>query len=126
MRPEYGISGMKVYVPRLRVQLEDWCQWTGGTWGKVRSVVGESFRMKAPYESIYTMAANAVLRLLIDYDVDPARVGFLGFGTESSTDNSAGAVIPGQAADGVDPSEIEATLTKQVRSVIGAIATPRA
>lgn len=84
---------MKVYVPRLRVQLEDWCQWTGGTWGKVRSVVGESFRMKAPYESIYTMAANAVLRLLIDYDVDPARVGFLGFGTESSTDNSAGAVI---------------------------------
>ncbi len=93
MKTQYGISGMKVYLPRLRVQLEDWCGWTGGSWGKIRSVVGHSFRMKAPHESIYTMAANAVLRLLVDYDVDPARVGFLGFGTESSTDNSAGAVI---------------------------------
>ncbi|MEX1361488.1 MAG: hydroxymethylglutaryl-CoA synthase [Nannocystaceae bacterium] len=93
MRMEYGISGMKVYVPRPRVQLEKWCEWTGGHWGKTKAVVGNSFRMKAPHESIYTMAANAVLRLLIDYQVDPARVGFLGFGTESSTDNSAGAVI---------------------------------
>jgi hydroxymethylglutaryl-CoA synthase len=39
------------------------------------------------------MAANAVLRLIQDYDVDPTRVGFLGLGTESSTDNAAGAVI---------------------------------
>ncbi|MGW8370264.1 MAG: hydroxymethylglutaryl-CoA synthase, partial [Gammaproteobacteria bacterium] len=35
----------------------------------------------------------AVLRLIERYDVDPRKVGFLGFGTESSTDNSAGAVI---------------------------------
>lgn len=93
MRTEYGISGMKVYVPRPRVQLETWCEWTGGHWGKTQAVVGRSFRMKAPHESIYTMAANAVLRLLLDYQVDPARVGFLGFGTESSADNAAGAVI---------------------------------
>jgi hydroxymethylglutaryl-CoA synthase len=39
------------------------------------------------------MAANAVLRLIIDNDIDPRRVGFLGLGTESSTDNAAGAVI---------------------------------
>jgi hydroxymethylglutaryl-CoA synthase len=39
------------------------------------------------------MAANAALRLILQNDVDPARVGFLGLGTESSTDNAAGAVI---------------------------------
>jgi hydroxymethylglutaryl-CoA synthase len=39
------------------------------------------------------MAATAVLRLIDQYDVDPSRVRFLGLGTESSTDNSAGAVI---------------------------------
>jgi hydroxymethylglutaryl-CoA synthase len=33
------------------------------------------------------------MRLIERYGVDPNRVGFLGLGTESSTDNSAGAVI---------------------------------
>jgi hydroxymethylglutaryl-CoA synthase len=84
---------MKLYLPALRVRLEDWCSWTGNSYGKVRAVVGSSFRMRGRQESIYTMAANAALRLLIDYDVDPARIGFLGLGTESSSDNSAGAVI---------------------------------
>jgi hydroxymethylglutaryl-CoA synthase len=49
--------------------------------------------MRGPAQSIYTMAATAVLRLIERYDVDPARIGFLGLGTESSTDNSAGAII---------------------------------
>jgi hydroxymethylglutaryl-CoA synthase len=39
------------------------------------------------------MAANAVIRLIQNYDIDPTQVGFLGLGTESSTDNAAGAVI---------------------------------
>jgi hydroxymethylglutaryl-CoA synthase len=39
------------------------------------------------------MAASAVLRLILQYDFDPGQVGFLGLGTESSTDNAAGAVI---------------------------------
>jgi hydroxymethylglutaryl-CoA synthase len=39
------------------------------------------------------MAATAVIRLIDQYDIDPARVKFLGLGTESSTDNSAGAII---------------------------------
>jgi hydroxymethylglutaryl-CoA synthase len=39
------------------------------------------------------MAATAVMRLIDQYDVDPLRVKFLGLGTESSTDNSAGAII---------------------------------
>ena len=42
---------------------------------------------------MYTMAANAVIRLIDQYDVDPSRVKFLALGTESSTDNSAGAII---------------------------------
>lgn len=88
-----GVSGMAVYVPPFRVNLEQWCEWTGNTWGKVQSVVGRSFRVPGPDENAYTMAASAVLELIERYDVNPTDIGFLGLGTESSTDNSAGAVI---------------------------------
>jgi hydroxymethylglutaryl-CoA synthase len=88
-----GISGLAAYVPPYRVWLEDWCEWSGNQWPKTREVVGRSFRVRGPNHSVYTMAANAVIRLIDQYDVDPARVKFLGLGTESSTDNSAGAII---------------------------------
>ncbi|HSD70613.1 MAG TPA: hypothetical protein VLB07_13735 [Woeseiaceae bacterium] len=88
-----GISGLSVYVPPFRVWLEDWCNWTGNHWPRVREVVGRSFRVRGPQQSVYTMAATAVMRLIRQYDIDPSRVKFLGLGTESSTDNSAGAII---------------------------------
>lgn len=90
---DIGISGLAAYVPPHRVQLEDWCDWTGNSWDKIRNVVGESFRVIGPNESVYTMAATAVLRLIRQYDIDPNDIGFLGLGTESSTDNSAGPII---------------------------------
>ena len=92
-RKRIGISGLAAYVPPFRVWLEDWCDWTGNQWPKVREVVGRSFRLRGPNQSVYTMAATAVMRLITQYDIDPTRVKFLGLGTESSTDNSAGAII---------------------------------
>lgn len=91
--PSPGVSAMSVYVPRLRVPLEAWCAWTQNPWDKIQEVVGRSFRVCNPHENVYTMAANAALRLIVQNDVDPRQVGFLGLGTESSTDNAAGAVI---------------------------------
>ncbi|MEM9695188.1 MAG: hydroxymethylglutaryl-CoA synthase [Myxococcota bacterium] len=88
-----GISAMSVYVPAYRVDLEQWCQWTDSPWPKIEAVTGRSFRMTGPDENVYTMAATAVLRLIEQYDLDPEQVGMLALGTESSTDNSAGAVI---------------------------------
>ena len=88
-----GISGFALYVPPYRVDLKSWCQWTDSPWDKTEAVVGRSFRMRGPAQSVYTIAANAVLRLIENYQIDPAKIGFLGLGTESSTDNSAGAVI---------------------------------
>jgi hydroxymethylglutaryl-CoA synthase len=88
-----GISGMSLYVPALRVPLQSWCDWTSNVWDKVQNVVGNSFRCPGPRENVYTMAASAVLRLIRDYDIDPQSVRFLALGTETSTDNSAGAVI---------------------------------
>ncbi|WP_230474864.1 hypothetical protein [Dyella monticola] len=88
-----GVSGMSLYVPQPRVPLKDWCEWTGNSWDKVQAVVGRSFRRPAPYEDAYTMAATAVLRLIRHYNVDPRNIGQLSLGTESSKDNSAGAVI---------------------------------
>jgi hydroxymethylglutaryl-CoA synthase len=88
-----GISGIAVHVPPLRVDLQEWCAWKGEDWNKIRDVVGTGFRLPGPRQSVYTMAANAILRLINAYDIDPAEVRFLALGTESSTDNSAGAVI---------------------------------
>jgi hydroxymethylglutaryl-CoA synthase len=88
-----GISGLAVYVPPYRVWLDDWCEWTGNHWPKIRETVGRSFRVRGPNHSVYTLAATAVMRLIDQYDIDPLRVKFLGLGTESSTDNSAGAII---------------------------------
>lgn len=84
---------MSLYLPAPRVSLEKWCEWTGQNWSKVRSVVGHGFRVPAPDENAYTMAATAVLRLIRQYDIDVERIGYLALGTETSTDNSAGAVI---------------------------------
>lgn len=88
-----GLSGLSLYLPPYRVDLERWCEWTGSEWDKIRKVVGTGFRLLGPQQSIYTMAANAVLRLIKNYDIDPATVRYLALGTESSTDNSAGAII---------------------------------
>jgi len=88
-----GISGLAAYLPPYRTNLEDWCEWTEGSWNKLKDVVGHSFRMRGHHQNVYTMAANAVLKLIQQYNIDPRSVGYFAFGTESSTDNSAGAVI---------------------------------
>jgi len=90
---QIGVSGLAAYIPPYRVWLEDWCDWTDNQWPKIREVVGRSFRVRGPDQSVYTMAATAVMRLIEQYDVDPTNIKFLGLGTESSTDNSAGAII---------------------------------
>ena len=95
-----GISGLAAYIPPYRVWLEDWCDWTGNHWPKIREIVGRSFRVRGPKQSVYTLAATAVMRLIKQYDIDPSRIKFLGLGTESSTDNSAGAIIVKGMVDG--------------------------
>ena len=88
-----GIGGLAVDVPPYRVDLKQWCQWTGAPWEKIAAVVGRSFRLPGPSQSVYTMAANAALKLIRNYDIDPGAVSLLALGTESSNDNSAGPVI---------------------------------
>ncbi len=89
-----GISGFSAYVPPYRVRLDHWCEWTGNSWDKTRSVIGHAFRVAGAEQSVYTMAANAVLKLILDHGVDPRRVGYIAIGTESGTDNAtSGALI---------------------------------
>lgn len=92
-QPSPGISGMALYLPPYRVDLKQWCAWNNADWSKIGQVVGSGFRLLGPHQSIYTMAANALLRLIRNYQIDPARIRYLALGTESSTDNSAGAII---------------------------------
>ena len=91
--PRVGISGLAAYLPPYRVDLKEWCAWTQSPWEKTRKVVGHGFRMRGPDQSMYTMAATSAMRLIEQYGIDPRRVGYLALGTESSTDNSVGAVI---------------------------------
>ena len=93
MKQKVGISAITAYVPSYRVGLEDWCNWTDNSWDKISKIIGSGFRMLGPDESIYTMAANAVLDLIIENKIEPNQIGFLALGTESSTDNSAGTII---------------------------------
>ena len=88
-----GLSGFSVYLPPYRVQLEQWCDWYQQPWEKISAVVGRSFRVRGPAENVYTMAASALLRLILNYHIDTQKIGFLALGTESSTDNSAGSVV---------------------------------
>ena len=80
-------------LPPYRVNLRDWCDWTGASWKKIAAVIGHAFRVPGPAQSVYTMAANAALKLILQHDVDPGRIGVLALGTESSNDNSAGSII---------------------------------
>ncbi|GAB4181825.1 MAG: hypothetical protein Tsb002_02280 [Wenzhouxiangellaceae bacterium] len=91
--PQPGVSGMAAYVPAYRVNLEDWCQWYQQPWEKIDQIIGHSFRLTPADEDVYTMAASAVLRLILQYQIDPRQVGMLALGTESSLDNAIGAVI---------------------------------
>lgn len=88
-----GISAIALDLPPYRVSLEDWCQWTGASWEKISAVVGHAFRVPGPSQSVYTMAANAALKLIRQNRIDPRKISLLALGTESSNDNSAGAVI---------------------------------
>ena len=90
---QFGLSGFAVYVPPYRVDLQQWCGWTGNVWDKVRNVIGTGFRIPGVEQDVYTMAAQATLDLILRYRIDPARVGYLALGTESSMDNATGAVI---------------------------------
>ena len=127
MTEQVGISGLAVYVPPYRVDLQDWCDWTGAPWDKTAAVVGRSFRMRGPHQSVYTMAATAVMRLIERYEIDPQRVGFLGLGTESSTDNSAGAVIikgmldEGLKAKGLPPIDRHCEVPEVKHACLGGI-----
>ncbi len=90
---DVGVSAMSVAIPACRVDLRDFCQWTGGDPEKTLAVVGSAFRIADRDESVYTLAANAVIRLIDQNGLDPRQIGYLALGTESSTDNAAGAVI---------------------------------
>lgn len=107
-----GISGFSLQVPRLRVPLAAWAEWTDSDPKKIEAVVGRSFRVCAPQQNVYTLAADAVLDLIERFDVDPNEIGMLALGTESSTDNAAGAVLVRGMLDEVLPGRGRAPIAR--------------
>jgi len=93
MKTRNGISGTAFAVPPFQVDLQDWCDWHQANWNKISHAIGASYRIPGPDQNVYTLAATAAMRLIQNYGTDPSRIGYLALGTESSTDNSAGAII---------------------------------
>ena len=68
--------------------------WTGTSWDKVKSVVGTGFRMPGPGpEHLHDGGHRRRCASWTSMTSIPGACGILALGTESSTDNSAGAVI---------------------------------
>jgi hydroxymethylglutaryl-CoA synthase len=89
----YGISAISVYLPSNRVSLNAWASWNDQKFEKINNVIGTGFRLPSPSEDVYTLAANACLKLIENYSINPENIGFIGLGTESSRDNALGAII---------------------------------
>ena len=89
----YGISAISVYLPSNRVSLNAWASWNNQKFEKIDNVIGTGFRLPSPSEDVYTLAANACLKLIEDYSINPENISFIGFGTESSSDNALGAIL---------------------------------
>ncbi|HXI57501.1 MAG TPA: hydroxymethylglutaryl-CoA synthase, partial [Polyangia bacterium] len=92
-----GIDGLSVYVPRLYVDLTgEWALTRAGSASGAAELVAKitkgigvhRFAVPDAHEDSATMAAMAVARLIDELGLDPARMGYLAVGTETTVDQS--------------------------------------
>ena len=90
---EVGISGIGLYLPKPKVQLDDFASWHDLSQEKLLGVIGESFRLPSDAENVYTMAANAVLNLLRTVaEFKREHIAYFALATESSLDNAVSSI----------------------------------
>lgn len=84
-----GIDDLAVYIPRIYLPMDALANARGYDFGKLRDGLGlQAMSFPDAHEDPATMAANAVLELLLRNRLDPRQIGRIYMGTESAVDGS--------------------------------------
>jgi hydroxymethylglutaryl-CoA synthase len=84
-----GIDDMACHVPGLCLPIKTLAEARNLEYAKLNKGLGlEAMAVPGPGEDAATMAAGAVLELLLRNDIDPRRIGRLYVGTESAVDGA--------------------------------------
>ena len=84
-----GIDAMSFYVPRLYVEMSDLAEARGIPYEKLKFGLGlEQMAVPDLNEDAASFAANALISLFEDHDLDPRKIGRIYMGTESAVDGS--------------------------------------
>jgi hydroxymethylglutaryl-CoA synthase len=87
--PSVGIDDLTVYIPRLFLPITDLAKARQIDPDKLRHGLGlVDMAIADAHEDAATLAANAVVRLIDQNNLDPRRIGRLYMGTESALDGS--------------------------------------
>jgi hydroxymethylglutaryl-CoA synthase len=87
--PTVGIDDFSVYIPQLYLPLEQLAEKRNIPYAKLNKGLGlEQMAVTDTREDVATMAANAVLDLMHNNDLDPNTIGRLYLGTESALDGA--------------------------------------
>ncbi|PQB05623.1 hydroxymethylglutaryl-CoA synthase family protein [Aureitalea marina] len=84
-----GIDAISYYVPRLYLEMSDLAERRGIPYEKLKFGLGlEQMAVPDANEDAASFAANALIRLFNDQQLDPAKIGRIYLGTESAVDGS--------------------------------------
>ena len=84
-----GIDDMAAYIPQIYLPIETLAKARDIEYAKLNKGLGlTSMALADALEDAATMAANAVLQLILQNDLHPSQIGRIYMGTESSVDGS--------------------------------------
>lgn len=84
-----GIDDMTAYIPQIYLPIETLAKARNIEYAKLNKGLGlTSMALADVHEDAATMAANAVLQLILQNDLHPSQIGRIYMGTESSVDGS--------------------------------------
>ena len=84
-----GIDAISYYVPHLFVEMSDLAERRGIPYEKLKFGLGlEQMAVPDVNEDAASFAANALIRMFADHQIDPSKIGRIYLGTESAVDGS--------------------------------------
>jgi hydroxymethylglutaryl-CoA synthase len=88
-KPIVGIDDMELYIPSLFLPIEILAKKRNIDFGKLHHGLGlQAMAVPDVHEDAATMAANAILRLILKNQINPNAIGRIYLGTESALDDS--------------------------------------
>lgn len=86
---KYGIEAASIYVPHIYLQIKDLAIQRNIDPDKLEIGLGlKKMSVLDVHEDTATIAANALLKLITDFDINPTEIGRIYLGTESALDGA--------------------------------------